>query len=201
MKLYYKAGACSLSPHIILREAGLDFSIVKVDLATKKTESGDDFLAVNPKGQIPTLELSDGSILTEGVAIVQYLADQKPDRQLLPEVGTLARYHALEWLNYIATELHKGFSPLFNPKTPEDFKALTREALAKKFAYVNDSLKGHQYLLGARFSVADAYLFTVMGWAKALKFDLSALTDLNTYLDRVAARPAVDAALVAEGLK
>lgn len=201
MKLYYKAGACSLSPHIILREAGLDFSIVKVDLATKKTESGDDFLAVNPKGQIPTLELNDGSILTEGVAIVQYLADQKPDRQLLPEVGTLARYHALEWLNYIATELHKGFSPLFNPKTPEEFKTVTREALAKKFAYVNDSLKGHQYLLGARFSVADAYLFTVMGWAKALKFDLSALTDLNAYLDRVAARPAVDAALVAEGLK
>lgn len=201
MKLYYKAGACSLSPHIILREAGLDFSIVRVDLATKKTESGDDFLAVNPKGQIPTLELNDGSILTEGVAIVQYLADQKPDRQLLPEVGTLARYHALEWLNYIATELHKGFSPLFNPKTPEEFKAVTREALAKKFAYVNDSLKGHQYLLGARFSVADAYLFTVMGWAKALKFDLSALTDLNAYLDRVAARPAVDAALVAEGLK
>lgn len=201
MKLYYKAGACSLSPHIILREAGLDFSIVRVDLATKKTENGDDFLAVNPKGQIPTLELSDGSILTEGVAIVQYLADQKPDRQLLPEVGTLARYHALEWLNYIATELHKGFSPLFNPKTPEEFKVLTREALAKKFAYVNDSLKGHQFLLGSRFSVADAYLFTVMGWAKALKFDLSALSDLNSYLDRVAARPAVDAALVAEGLK
>ncbi|TPG62605.1 glutathione transferase GstA [Ewingella americana] len=201
MKLYYKAGACSLSPHIILREAGLDFSIVKVDLATKKTENGDDFFAVNPKGQIPTLELSDGSILTEGVAIVQYLADQKPDRHLLPEVGTLARYHALEWLNYIATELHKGFSPLFNPKTPEEFKTLTREAMAKKFIYVNESLKGHQYLLGARFSVADAYLFTVMGWAKALKFDLSALTDLNSYLDRVAARPAVDAALVAEGLK
>jgi len=201
MKLYYKAGACSLSPHIILREAGLDFSIVKVDLATKKTENGDDFFAVNPKGQIPTLELSDGSILTEGVAIVQYLADQKPDRHLLPEVGTLARYHALEWLNYIATELHKGFSPLFNPKTSEEFKTLTREAMAKKFIYVNESLKGHQYLLGARFSVADAYLFTVMGWAKALKFDLSALTDLNSYLDRVAARPAVDAALVAEGLK
>lgn len=201
MKLYYKAGACSLSPHIILREAGLDFSIVKVDLATKKTESDEDFLAVNPKGQIPTLELSDGSILTEGVAIVQYLADQKPDRQLLPEVGTLARYHALEWLNYIATELHKGFSPLFNPKTPEEYKSLTREALAKKFIYVNDALKDHQYLLGARFSVADAYLFTVMGWAKALKFDLSALSDLNRYLDRVAARPAVDAALVAEGLK
>lgn len=201
MKLYYKSGACSLSPHIVLREAGLDFSIEKVDLATKKTETGDDFLAVNPKGQIPTLLLNDGSILTEGVAIVQYLADQKPDRQLMPEQGTLARYHALEWLNYIATELHKGFSPLFNPKTPDDFKAVTREALSKKFAYVNESLKDNQFLLGARFSVADAYLFTVMGWAKALKFDLSALTELNAYLDHVAARPAVDAALTAEGLK
>ena len=201
MKLYYKSGACSLSPHIVLREAGLDFSIEKVDLATKKTETGDDFLAVNPKGQIPTLLLNDGSILTEGVAIVQYLADQKPDRQLIPEQGTPARYHALEWLNYIATELHKGFSPLFNPKTPDDFKAVTREALSKKFAYVNESLKDNQFLLGARFSVADAYLFTVMGWAKALKFDLSALTELNAYLDRVAARPAVDAALTAEGLK
>lgn len=201
MKLYYKAGACSLSPHIVLREAGLDFSIEKVDLATKKTETGDDFLAVNPKGQIPTLLLNDGSILTEGVAIVQYLADQKPDRQLMPEQGTPARYHALEWLNYIATELHKGFSPLFNPKAPEEFKTLTREALSKKFAYVNESLKGNHFLLGARFSVADAYLFTVMGWAKALKFDLTALTELNAYLDRVAARPAVDAALSAEGLK
>ncbi|WP_421594938.1 glutathione transferase GstA [Rahnella sp. PD4] len=201
MKLYYKSGACSLSPHIVLREAGLDFSIEKVDLATRKTETGDDFLAVNPKGQVPTLLLNDGSILTEGVAIVQYLADQKPDRQLMPEAGTLARYHALEWLNYVATELHKGFSPLFNPKTPEEFKTLTREALSKKFAYVNACLKDNHFLLGARFSVADAYLFTVMGWAKALKFDLSALTELNAYLERVAARPAVDAALSAEGLK
>src|SRR5688572_888062 len=161
MKLYYKPGACSLSPHIILREAGLDFSIEKVDLATKKTETGDDFLAVNLKGQIPTLLLNDGSILTEGVAIVQYLADQKPDRQLMPEQGTLARYHALEWLHYIATELHKGFSPLFNPKAPEEFKTLTREALSKKFAYMNTALKDNHFLLGTRFSVADAYLFTV----------------------------------------
>ncbi|CAM3552081.1 glutathione transferase GstA [Rouxiella silvae] len=201
MKLYYKPGACSLSPHIVLREAGIDFTITRVDLATKKTEHGDDFFEVNPKGQIPTLLLDDGTILTEGVAIVQYIADQKPDRQLLPEVGSLARYHALEWLNYVATELHKGFSPLFNPKTPDEFKVVTREALDKKFAYVNSSLKGKQFLLGNRFSVADAYLFTVMGWAKALKFDLSALSDLNEYLDRVASRPAVDAALVAEGLK
>jgi len=201
MKLYYKAGACSLSPHIILRETGLDFSITRVDLATKKTEQGDDFLQVNPKGQIPTLLLDDGTILTEGVAIVQYLADQKPDRKLMPEVGSIARYHALEWLNYIATELHKGFSPLFNPKTPDEFKVVTREALDKKFAYVDAELAGKTFLLGNHFSVADAYLFTVMGWAKGLKFDLSALKNLNEYLDRVAARPAVDAALSAEGLK
>lgn len=201
MKLYYKAGACSLSPHIVLREAGVDFSIEKVDLSSKQTEEGDDFFKINPKGQIPTLLLDDGTILTEGVAIVQYIADQKPDRQLMPEVGTLARYHALEWLNYIATELHKGFSPLFNPKAPDEFKALMREALSKKFAYVNASLKDKNFLLGSHFSVADAYLFTVMRWAQALKFDLSALVDLNAWLARVAARPAVDAALVAEGLK
>ena len=201
MKLFYKAGACSLSPHIVLREAGLDFTAEKVDLALKKTESGADYLTINPKGQVPALLLDDGSLLTEGVAIVQYLADRVPDRGLIPAAGTLSRYHAIEWLNYIATELHKGFSPLFNPKTPEEFKTLTREALSKKFAYVNESLKGNQFLLGARFCVADAYMFTVMGWAKALKFDLSALTDLNTYLDRVAARSAVDAALTAEGLK
>ncbi|MDR3433778.1 MAG: glutathione transferase GstA [Rouxiella aceris] len=201
MKLYYKAGACSLSPHIVLREAGVDFSIEKVDLSSKKTEEGDDFLTINPKGQIPTLLLDDGTILTEGVAIVQYIADQKPDRQLMPEVGTLARYHALEWLNYIATELHKGFSPLFNPKAPDEFKSLMREALSKKFAYVNASLKDKNFLLGSHFSVADAYLFTVMRWAQALKFDLSALADLNAWLERVAARSAVDAALVAEGLK
>ncbi|NMP28780.1 glutathione transferase GstA [Rahnella sp. SAP-1] len=201
MKLYYKAGACSLSPHIVLREAGVDFSIEKVDLSSKKTEEGDDFFKINPKGQIPTLLLDDGTLLTEGVAIVQYIADQKPDRQLMPEVGTLARYHALEWLNYIATELHKGFSPLFNPKAPDEFKSLMREALSKKFAYVNASLKDKNFLLGSHFSVADAYLFTVMRWAQALKFDLSAFVDLNAWLARVAARPAVDAALVAEGLK
>lgn len=201
MKLYYKPGACSLSPHIVLREAGLDFTIEKVDLASKKTERGDDFLEVNPKGQVPTLQLNDGSILTEGVAIVQYIADQKPDRQLLPEVGTLARYHALEWLNYIATELHKGFTPLFNPRTPDEYKTIARETLDKKFAYINDVLGKQQYLLGARFSVADAYLFTVLGWAKALKFDLAAWPNISAYLGRVAARPAVDAALTAEGLK
>ncbi|ORJ25211.1 glutathione transferase GstA [Rouxiella badensis] len=201
MKLYYKAGACSLSPHIVLREAGLDFTIVKVDLVTKKTEQGEDFYHINPKGQVPTLVLDDGTVLTEGAVVVQYIADQKPDRQLLPEFGSLARYHALEWLNYIATEIHRSISPLFNPKTPDEYKFMTREALHKKLAYLNTSLKDKQFLLGNRFSVADAYLFTMMRWAKALKFDLSSLPDLNSYIERVAARSAVDAALVAEGLK
>jgi glutathione S-transferase len=201
MKLYYKPGACSLSPHIVLREAGLDFSIEKVDLAAKKTEHGADFLAVNPKGQVPVLQLDDGSILTEGAVIVQYLADQKPDRQLLPEAGTPARYHALEWLNYVATELHKGFSPLFNPRFPDEAKAVAREQMEKKFVFLNDQLAGKAYLLGSRFSVVDAYLFTVMGWAKALKFDLSALPHLSAFVERMAARPAVDAALAAEGMK
>jgi glutathione S-transferase len=201
MKLFYKAGACSLSPHIVLLEAGLDFSIVKVDLVSKKTEQGDDFLQINPKGQIPTLQLSDGSILTEGVAIVQYLADQKPDRQLMPEFGTLARYHALEWLNYISSELHKGFSPLFNPQTPEAYKAIALTNLNKRFAYLNDTLHDKAYLLGSRFCVADAYLFTVIRWANALQLDLSAFPHLNAYMERVAARPAVQEALSDEGLK
>ncbi|MBS0970085.1 glutathione transferase GstA [Chimaeribacter arupi] len=201
MKLYYKPGACSLSPHIVLREAGLDFSIEKVDLVSKKTEHDADFLAINPKGQVPVLQLDDGSFLTENAVIVQYLADQKPDRQLLPEAGTPARYHALEWLNYVATELHKGFSPLFNPRFPDEAKTVARELLEKKFIFLNDQLAEKEYLLGSRFSVADAYLFTVLNWANALKFDFSALPHLSAFVERMKARPAVDAALTAEGLK
>lgn len=201
MKLFYKAGACSLSPHIVLREAGLDFSIEKVDLAAKKTEHGEDYLAINPKGQVPALLLDDGSLLTEGVAIVQYLADQKPDRNLIAPAGTLARYHAIEWLNYIATEVHKGFSPLFNPQTPEAYRAIARDRLEKQFSYLNQVLGTQSYLLGSRFSVADAYLFTVLGWAGHMQFDLAAYPALSDYLARIAERPAVDAALKAEGLK
>ncbi|WP_369788411.1 glutathione transferase GstA [Rouxiella sp. WC2420] len=201
MKLYYKAGACSLSPHIVLREAGLDFTISKVDLVTKRTEQGESLYQLNPKGQVPTLVLDDGTVLTEGPVIVQYIADQKPDRQLLPEPGSLARYEALEWLNYIATEMQRGLSPLFNAKIPDEYKALQREAMSKKFSYLDDSLKNKQFLLGQRFSVADAYLFTMLTWAKVLKFDLSQYKELSGYFERVAARPAVDAALTAEGLK
>ncbi|HEY1845121.1 MAG TPA: glutathione transferase GstA [Buttiauxella sp.] len=200
MKLYYKAGACSLSPHIILRESGVDFSLVKVDLATKKTEAGDDFLEVNPKGQVPALLLDDGSLLTEGVAIVQFLADKVPDRQLLAPAGSMTRYHTLEWLNYIATELHKGFSPLFNPTTPEEYKAIARKALEKKFQYVNDELSDKQWLMGLRFTVADAYLFTVLRWAYAVKLDMAGLSHIDAFMERMKARPAVAAALAAEGI-
>lgn len=200
MKLYYKAGACSLSPHIILRETGIDFSLVKVDLAAKKTEDGGDYLEVNAKGQVPALLMDDGSLLTEGVAIVQYLADKVPDRQLLAPSGSMTRYHTLEWLNYIATELHKGFSPLFNPATPEDFKTLTRTTLEKKFKYVNEELNDKQWLMGLRFSVADAYLFTVLRWAQALKLNLEGLSNIDAFMERMKARPAVAAALTAEGI-
>ncbi len=200
MKLYGKSGACSLSPHIVLRETGLDFTLVNVDLKAKTTEQGEDYLLINPKGQVPALELNDGSVLTEGVAIVQYLADLKSDRQLLAPAGSLTRYHTLEWLNFIATELHKGFSPLFRPTTPEEVKTLAREQLLQKFQYVNNELKEKQWLLGLRFTVADAYLFTVTRWAHAIKLDLSGLSALNEWFERVAARPAVAAAMKAEGL-
>lgn len=200
MKLFCKPGACSLSPHIVLRETGLDFTLVTVDTKTKKTEQGEDYLQINPKGQVPALQLNDGSVLTEGVAIVQYLADLKPDRQLLAPSGSLTRYHTLEWLNFIATELHKGFSPLFRPGTPEEFKALSRELLEQKFHYVNAELKEKQWLMGLRFTVADAYLFTVTRWARALKLNLSGLDALNDWFERVEARPDVQAALRAEGL-
>ena len=201
MKLFYKPGACSLSPHIVLREAGLDFSIESVDLATKITETGEDYLSINPKGQVPALVLDDGSLLTEGVAIVQYLADLVPDRHLIAPSGTLSRYHAIEWLNFVATELHKGFSPLFNPKTPDEYKVIARERLDKQFSYVDSVLAQHDYLLGKKFSVADAYLFTVTRWANALKLDITQRSNLDKYMARVAERPAVKAALAAEVVK
>ncbi|BFI62066.1 glutathione S-transferase [Yersinia pseudotuberculosis] len=201
MKLFYKPGACSLSPHIVLREAGLDFSIERVDLVTKKTETGADYLSINPKGQVPALVLDDGSLLTEGVAIVQYLADKVPDRHLIAPSGTLSRYHAIEWLNFIATELHKGFSPLFNPNTPDEYKTIVRERLDKQFSYVDSILAKHDYLLGNKFSVADAYLFTVSRWANALNLQIKERSHLDQYMARVAERPAVKAALAAEDIK
>jgi len=197
MKLYYTPGACSLSPHIVLREAGLAFDAESVDLASKKTKSGADFRAVNPKGSVPALQLDNGEVLTEGAAIVQYLADRKPAAKLAPAAGTMERYRLQEWLNYIASEIHKGFSPLFNPKASDEWKQIVKGNLATRFDFLSNKLKGKDYLMGS-FSVADAYLFTVLGWAKELKIDLAKWPVLATYMERVAARPAVKAALEAE---
>ncbi|CAM7300092.1 glutathione transferase GstA [Citrobacter portucalensis] len=199
MKLFYKPGACSLASHITLRESGKDFTLDGVDLMKKRLENGDDFFAVNPKGQVPALLLDDGTLLTEGVAIMQYLADSVPDRQLLAPTSSLSRYKTIEWLNYIATELHKGFTPLFRPDTPEDFKPTVRALLEKKMQYVNDSLKDNQWICGPRFSIADAYLFTVLRWAYAVKLNMAGLSNIDAYMARMAERPAVAAALKAEG--
>ncbi|WP_343553603.1 glutathione transferase GstA [Pantoea sp.] len=200
MKLYCKPGACSLSPHIVALECGLDFTQVNVDLQKKLTEQGEDYWQINPKGQVPALQFDDGSLLTEGVAIVQYLADLKPDRNLLAPTGSLTRYHTIEWLSFVSSELHKGFSPLFRQDTPEEYKTTARGLLQKKYQIVNDALQDKQWLLGLRFTVADAYLFVVTRWAKAIKLDLTGLDALEAWFDRVSERPAVQAALKAEGL-
>jgi glutathione S-transferase len=200
MKLYFSPGACSLSPHIVLREAGLSFDIEKVNLGTKTTASGGDFKAINPKGYVPVLQLDNGDVLTEGPAIVQYLADQVPAKGLAPAAGTMERYRLMEWLNFISTELHKSFSPLFQPTTPEETKQAARTRIASRLDYIADRLNGKDYLMGNQFSVADAYLFTVLGWTAHVKFDLSPWPVLQSYQQRVAARPTVRAAMVAEGL-
>lgn len=200
MKLYFSPGACSLSPHIALQEAGLDFTLERVDIPKRQTAAGADFLAINSKGYIPALELKDGTVLTEGPAIVQFIADQAPDRQLAPANGTLERYQLIEWLNFISTELHKSFSPLFRPTSTEDMKDAARANLNNRFGWLAGRLEGRDYLMGAQFTVADAYLFTVLGWAAFVKFDLSPWPVLGAYQQRVAARPAVQQAMRAEGL-
>ena len=200
MKLYYSPGACSLSPHIVLREAGLPFQPVLASTKTKKLADGTDYLTINPKGYVPLLELDDGQRLSEGPAIVQYIADQVPDKQLAPAAGTMARYRLMEWLNFITSELHKGFSPLFNPKMPDEAKTLAKDKLAERFTWVNQQLEGKNYLMGEQFTVADAYLFTVAGWGKYVGIDVAQWPQLSAYLARVAARPAVQEALKAEGL-
>jgi glutathione S-transferase len=195
MKLYYKAGACSLSPRIVLHEAGLPFDSEKVDLATKITETGADYRAVNANGYVPALVLGNGDVLTEGPAIVQYLADQAPEKRLAPPPGSIARYHLMSLLNFIGTELHKSFSPLFKPDTPEQTRQTARDNLARRFDAVAQRLKAGPYLMGADFSVADAYLFTVLRWTVPMSIDLSRWPELGAYMDRVASRPAVQAAL------
>ncbi len=199
MKLYYAPAACSLSPHIVLREAGLPFDMTRVDLATGKTETGADFSAVNPNGYVPVLALDDGSLLMEGPAIVQYVADRVPEKKLAPPNGTLERYRLQAMLNFIATELHKAFGALFNPAAGDDGKKAARAQIAARFNHVQAQLKG-PYLFGEQFTVADAYLFTVLGWGKFCDIDIAAWPKLAEFAARVAQRPAVQQALQAEGL-
>ncbi len=200
MKLYYSPGACSLSPHIALREAGLPFQPVLASTKTHKLQDGTDYYTINPKGYVPLLELDDGERLSEGPVIVQYIADQAPGKKLAPAAGTMARYRLQEWLNFITSELHKSFSPLFNPAMPEEGKAVYRARLADRFKWVDGQLAGKSYLMGEEFSVADAYLFTVAGWGGYVGVDISGLPNLSAYMARVKARPAVQEALKAEGL-
>jgi glutathione S-transferase len=200
MKLYYSAGACSLSPHIVLLEAGLPYTLVKTDLKTKKTADGADYLTINSKGTVPALELDDGRVLTEGPAVVQYLADQKPESGLAPRAGTFERYQLMEMLNYITSEVHKAFSPLFNPESSAEMKQASVNALTKKFDWLTGFLGNKTFLLGNTFTVADAYLFTVLKWTRIVKIDLAKWPALAAYQARIAQRPKVQAALKEEGL-
>lgn len=200
MKLYYSPGACSLSPHIVSREAGIPVELQKVSTKDKTMEGGGDYWQVNGKGYVPALRLDDGQVLTEGPAIVQYLADQKPDSGLAPKNGTPERYRLQEWLNFLTAEIHKSFSPLFRPTTPEEYKTISKENLSKRFDWLDKQLAGKDYLMGKTFTVADAYLFVLLGWTKPTAIDLSRWPNLAAYHARVAARPKVKEAMVAEGL-
>jgi glutathione S-transferase len=200
MKLYYSPGACSLSPHIALLEAGLPHDLVKVDLRAKKLENGDDFLKVNPKGQVPALALDSGELITEGPVIVQMIADQAADKNLAPAHGSSERYKLLEWLNFITAELHKNFGPMFSPVLGDEAKAFFKDRVMAKFKYIDSQMADRDYLMGSHFTVADGYLFTMLSWADRMKFDLSAMPNLLAYKARVAARPKVQEALTREGL-
>ena len=200
MQLYYSPGACSLASHITLREAGLPVELKKTDTKTKKLEDGSDYFAVNSKGAVPALRLDDGQVLTEGPAILQYLADQKPESKLVPRAGTLERYRVLEWLNFITSEVHKGFSPLFNPAADPKVKEYTTQNLEKRFDWINKQLAGKQYLTGDQFTIADAYLFVVANWSNFVGIDLGRWPALKAFVERVAARPKVQEALSKEGL-
>jgi glutathione S-transferase len=200
MKLYYSPGACSLSPHIALLEAGLPYDLVKVDLKAKKLENGDDYLKVNPKGQVPALSLDSGELVTEGPVIVQMIADQAPGKNLAPARDSAERYKLMEWLNFITTELHKSCGPMFSPVLADDAKAFFKDRVMGKFKYIDGALADKDYLMGKQFTVADGYLFTMLSWAERMKFDLSAMPNLVAYKARVAARPKVQEALTKEGL-
>jgi glutathione S-transferase len=200
MKLYYSPGACSLSPHIVLREAGLPFAPVLASTKSHKLQDGTDYYGINPLGYVPLLELDDGTRLREGPAIVQYIADQVPQKNLAPANGTLPRYRLQEWLTFIGTEVHKTYSPLFRPDTPDDYKPVLKDKLKSRYQWVESQLAGKQYLLGEQFSVADAYLFVVTNWAKPTGLDIADLANVQAWHARVAARPAVQEAMKVEGL-
>jgi glutathione S-transferase len=201
MKLYFSTGACSLSPRIVLMEAGIPFTDEKVDLKSKKTASGADFFSINSKGAVPALELDNGQVLTEGPAIVQYLADLKPDSGLAPRAGSFERYRLMEILNFITSEMHKGFSPLFKADTQADARKSAVDTLGKKFDWLSAHLAGKKFLMGDTFTVADAYLFTVLRWSGVVHVDLAQWPVLAAYVARVGERPKVKEALHAEGLK
>ena len=200
MKLYYAPGACSLSPHIVARELGIPVELKKVNTKDKTVEGGGDYWKVNPRGYVPALELDNGQVLTEGPAIVQYLADQKPDAGLAPKAGTFERYRLQEWLNFLTSEIHKGFSPLFKPNTPDDYKPVAKENLASRFNWLNEQLAQREYLTGSQFTVADAYLFVLLNWTKPTQIDLAKWPNLQAFQKRVGSRPKVKEALQAEGL-
>lgn len=200
MKLYYSPGACSLAPHIALREAGLSFMLEKVNLRAKTTEHGADFTAINPKGYVPALELDDGSLLTEAGVMLQYIADQAPASGLAPAFGTMARYHLMETIHFISTELHKSAGALFNPAAPEAWRQVVQGLLGRRFGFIEGRLGDNPYIEGAQFTVADAYLFTVLSWSRPLKIDLTPWPGLSAYVTRIRSRPKVIETLQAEGL-
>lgn len=200
MKLYYSTGSSSLSPHIALREAGLAFEPVLAPTKTHKLPDGGDYYAVNPLGYVPMLELDDGTRLREGPAVLQYIADQVPQKNLAPANGTLLRYRLQEWLTFIGMELHRSFSPLFNAAMPEDGKKIYRDRLASRYAWLNGQLEGREYVMGEHFTVADGYLYTVTRWTKLMSIDLTPHANVRAHLERIGARPAVQEALKVEGL-
>jgi glutathione S-transferase len=200
MKLYYSPGVCSLSPHIVLRESGLAFEAIQANSRTHQLQDGSDYYAINPLGYVPLLELDDGTRLREGPVIVQYIADQVPDRHLIPAAGTLPRYRVQEWLNFTSSELHKSYSPLFNPAMPEPGKQIYRDKLQARYRWLDQQLQGRDYLTGERFCVADAYVYTVTRWAVPMKLDLSGFAKVQAFQARMEARPAVQEALRVEGL-
>jgi glutathione S-transferase len=200
MKLYYSPGTCSLASHIALYETGLQFETDRLIKTTKMTTGGENYMQINPKGYVPALKLDNGSILTEGAAVLQYIADQKPDSGLAPPCGTMERYHLQEWLTYISSEIHKSFSPLFNKDASEDVKSHAHSMLSKRLVYAEAQLADKPFLMGDRFTVADAYFFVVMNWSKIVGFDLAPVPNIKEFLARIAVRPAVQAAMKAEGL-